>query len=395
MFPDFSYILHFIFGTEPDNAFSIIKTFGLFLAVAFLASAYILSLEMKRKTKEGIFKPVYVKTIEGEPPTLSFIIWQAGFGFIIGFKLVYIIQNFDTFQADAAGILLSLIGSVPGGIIGAIVIGGFHYFQKKKQALLKPIEKQVEVQPYQLVGDITIIAAISGLIGAKLFAIFESADTIRYFLKDPIGQLFSGTGLAIYGGLIVAFITVLMYIRKKGFDSWHMMDVTAPAIITGYAVGRIGCQMSGDGDWGIANTIDKPSWLSWLPDKLWIQHYPHNVINEGIPIPDCTWNYCHQLDPGVFPTPVYETILGFVILGILWSLRKRIQIPGILFFIYMILNGIERYFIEKIRVNDKIHLMNMELTQAEIISVLFVIVGIIGIIWRVNSWKTKHKLPPI
>lgn len=392
MFPDFSYILHFLFGTAPDNAFSIIKTFGLFLAFAFLASAYILSLEMKRKTKEGIFKPLYVKTIEGEPPTFSSIIWQAAFGFIIGFKLVYIIQYFDAFQADAAGILLSLIGNLPGGIIGAIIFGGYHYYQKKKSTLPKPVVKQIEVQPYQLVGDITIIAAISGLIGAKLFAIFESADTIRYFLNDPIGQLFSGTGLAIYGGLIVAFITVLMYIRKKGFNEWHMMDVTAPAIITGYAVGRIGCQMSGDGDWGIPNTLTKPNWLSWLPDKLWVQHYPHNVLNEGIPIPDCTWNYCHQLDPGVFPTPVYETILGFIILGILWSLRKRIQIPGILFFIYMILNGIERYFIEKIRVNDKIHIMNMELTQAEIISVLFIIVGIIGIFWRVKNWRTKQKL---
>jgi phosphatidylglycerol:prolipoprotein diacylglycerol transferase len=385
MYPDFSYILHAIFGTAPDNAFSIIKTFGLLLAVSFLASAFILSLEMKRKTTEGIFKPIPVTVKEGEQPDIWFIISQALFGFILGFKGIYIVQNFSDFQADAASVLLSTRGNMVGGILVAVVYGGWQFYQKKKKALPKPIEKKELLQPVQMVGDITIVAAISGLIGAKLFAIFESAETISYFFKDPIGQLFSGTGLAVYGGLILAFFSVLYFVRKRGLDTWHMMDAAAPAIITGYAVGRIGCQLSGDGDWGIENTMGKPSWLNWLPENLWVQTYPHNVINAGELMPDCTWEYCHQLSPGVFPTPIYETIMGFMILGILWSLRKRIQIPGILFFIYMILNGIERFFIEKIRVNDKIHLLGMELTQAEIISVLFVVAGIAGIFYRLKG----------
>ena len=92
MYPDFSYILHAIFGTAPDNGFSVIKTFGLMLAVAFLVSAYILSLEIKRKTAEGVFKPWSVITLEGEPPSVLFVISQAVFGFILGFKLVYIVQ---------------------------------------------------------------------------------------------------------------------------------------------------------------------------------------------------------------------------------------------------------------------------------------------------------------
>lgn len=388
MYPDFSYILHAIFGTEPDNAFSIIKTFGLLLAVSFLASAFILSLEMKRKTVEGVFMPQQITIIEGEAPDVWFVLSQALFGFILGFKGVYVAQHFSEFQADAAGVILSATGSFGGGILGALLYGGWQFYQKKKTALPKPVEKKQILQPVQMVGDITIVAAISGLIGAKLFAIFESADTIRYFFKDPLGQLFSGTGLAVYGGLIVAFFAVLYYVRKKGLDMWHMMDAAAPAIITGYAVGRIGCQLSGDGDWGIENTFTKPVWLSWLPDNLWVQTYPHNVINAGELIPDCTWQYFHQLSPGVFPTPLYETVMGFMILGILWSLRKRIQIPGILFFIYMILNGIERFFIEKIRVNDKIHLLGMELTQAEIISVLFVVAGLTGIFYRLKGRKS-------
>lgn len=390
MYPDFSYILHAVFGTEPDNAFSIVKTFGLLLAFSFFAAAFVLSLEMKRKTSEGIFRAYPAEVVEGMPPTLSFILGQALFGFVVGFKGLYILTHFSVFQADPAGVLFSGTGHWGGGLLLALVYGGYQYYDKKKKALPKPVVKTVMIQPYQMVGDITIVAAISGLIGAKLFAIFESAETISYFLKDPIGQLFSGTGLAVYGGLIVAFFAVLYFVKKRGLDPWHMMDAAAPAIITGYAVGRIGCQLSGDGDWGIENTMDKPGWLQWLPDPLWAQTYPHNVLNEGVYIEGCTWNYCHELATPVFPTPIYETIMGFVILGILWSLRKRFQTSGVLFFLYMILNGIERFFIEKIRVNDKIQLWDgLSMTQAEIISILFAITGMVGIIYRL---RTKGKI---
>lgn len=388
MYPDLSYILHAIFGTEPDNAASIVKTFGLMLAFAFLASAWVLSMEMKRKTNEGVFKPYKTQVIEGKAPDLVFILIQALIGFIIGYKLLYVVLNFQEFQMDAAGVILSTIGSVPGGLIGALLYGGYQYYVKKKQALPKPKVTQVSIQPQDMVGDITIMAAISGLIGAKVFAIFESVETMTAFFNDPITSLFSGQGLAIYGGLIVAFFAVLYFIRKRGLNPWHMMDVAAPAIIMGYAVGRIGCQLSGDGDWGIANVQPKPQWLSWLPDNLWVQHYPHNVINAGVPIPDCTWEYCNQLMPGVYPTPIYETAMGLIIFAILWSLRKRLAIPGMLFFIYMILSGVQRFLIESIRVNDKIPLMGMEVTQAEIISVLFVIVGMAGLIWLKVTKKT-------
>ena len=203
-------------------------------------------------------------------------------------------------------------------------------------------------------------------------------------MQDPLDQLFSGTGLAVYGGLIVAFFSVLYFIRSKGLDAWHMMDAAAPAIITGYAVGRIGCQLSGDGDWGIPNPHPKPNWLSWLPDNLWSQTYPHNVLNTGEPMPDCTWQYCHELAVGVYPTPIYETIMGFFILALLWFLRKRFSATGLIFFLYMILNGVERFFIEKIRVNDKIMIVGQEWTQAELISSAFISVGIVGFWWR---WK--------
>jgi prolipoprotein diacylglyceryltransferase len=151
----------------------------------------------------------------------------------------------------------------------------------------------------------------------------------------------------------------------------------APALIMGYAVGRIGCQLSGDGDWGIVNTLDMPSWW-FLPDWMWAYDFPHNVLNQGIPIEGCEGIYCRKLSAAVFPTPFYEVVASLIIFGILWSLRKRIEIAGMLFFIYVTLNGFERFWIEKIRVNDKIPLLGMNPSQAEIISFLLFFTGIIG-----------------
>ncbi|MBK8832882.1 MAG: prolipoprotein diacylglyceryl transferase [Saprospiraceae bacterium] len=114
--------------------------------------------------------------------------------------------------------------------------------------------------PHHRIGDITILAAISGIIGARLFSIIESEENIKAFIKDPLDQLLSGSGLAIYGGLILAFITVYWYIYRKGMKPIHVMDAVAPALIMGYGVGRLGCQFSGDGDWGIVNTAPAPGW---------------------------------------------------------------------------------------------------------------------------------------
>ena len=246
---------------------------------------------------------------------------------------------------------------------------------------------------HEKVGDITLMAAFSGVVGAKLFAIIESADTFKAFLRDPIQTLISGSGLAIYGGLIVAFLAVTWYVRRLGIRPIHIMDATAPALMVGYGVGRLGCQLSGDGDWGIVSQMPKPSWAGWIPDLLWGQTYPRNVLNEGVEMADCTWKYCHQLAHPVYPTPIYETILAFIIVGILWALRKKLTKAGQLFFLYCFLNGVERFFIEKIRVNDKLHIAGMSFTQAELISFLLIFIGIAGFI--IVSRKSSGSAPAI
>ena len=387
MYPDISYFFHDLLGTSPDNGLSILKTFGVFLILAFIASAYVLNLELKRKEKDGLLTGSIEKERIGFPATWQEIATNALFGFILGFKLPYIFQHFQEFRPDPASVILSGKGTWLWGMIAAAGFAYFKYWDSKKRALDKPLLKEIKVMPHDRIGDITILAAISGIIGARLFSILESEENIKAFIQDPLDQLLSGSGLAIYGGLIVAFITVYRYVVKKGMKPIHVMDAVAPALIVGYGVGRMGCQFSGDGDWGIVNTAPAPNWW-FLPDWAWSYTYPHNVLNDGIPMEGCTWDYCHQLAEGVYPTPLYEVFFSLIIFIILWSLRKRFKVAGMIFFIYVLLNGIERFFIEKIRTNPDISLFGMEATQAEYVAGLLILTGIIGMVYL---WIKREK----
>jgi phosphatidylglycerol---prolipoprotein diacylglyceryl transferase len=390
MYPDFSYLFHDVFGTAPDNWLSIFKTFGVFLALAFAASAYFLKLELKRKGEDGLFTPVMTKTTVGEKASIMDIISNGMFGFLLGFKALAVYEHFEAFKFDPSAIIFSKEGNWIGGILGFAVFGFLVYYEKYKKRLDPPKVIESLVKPHENTFEITFAAGIGGILGAKIFAIFESARSLENFVLDPVGTFFSGSGLAIYGGLIGGFIAVFLLIRKLGIKTIHMMDATAPALLIGYGVGRIGCQLSGDGDWGI-DAAAKPSWW-FLPDWLWSYKYPNNVSLQGENIPNCIGHYCKQLVNAAYPTPVYETILAFIIFGILWSLRKRIKIPGVLFFLYMLLNGIERFFIEKIRVNDKINAMGLTFTQAEFIAVMFVLIGTAGIAYLYfNNQKPKQE----
>jgi len=383
MYPDFSYFMHDVFGTEPDNFFSIIQTFGLLLALAFLGSAYVLYLEMKRREGLGQFKATKVKRVIGKSASVSELLTNGLVGFILGYKGVFAYQNWDAFLHDASAVILSPYGHAGGGLILGIAFAVWAWWQAERKKLPKPKVVVEKIRPHQRVGEITIVAAVSGIIGAKLFAIFESADTIRAFLADPVNTLFSGSGLAVYGGLIVAFATVYWYVKKLGLKPIHMMDAVAPALMVGYAIGRLGCHFSGDGDWGIVNELDKPWWF-FLPEWMWAYDYPHNVLNQGVPIEGCDFRYCRRLDPPVFPTPIWESIICTGLFFILWFLRKRLTVPGMLFAVYLVLNGVERFFIEKIRVNETFVLMGMEMTQAELISFLTILTGLVfgGYLYR-------------
>ncbi|MBK7095923.1 MAG: prolipoprotein diacylglyceryl transferase [Saprospiraceae bacterium] len=381
MYPDLSYFFHDVFGTPYDNWTSIFKTFGLLMAIAFLVSAWILRLELIRKEKEGFLKPTVLLYGNENKNLYTSAIINGIVGFILGFKIPLIFSELDRFKQDPAGTLFSTDGNILIALIVAVGFGAYSYWDSKKNA--GKTEKEITLHPYERTGDIIIIAAISGIIGARLFSILENFDL---FLTDPVGQIFSGSGLTMYGGLIVAFAAVYYYVRKKGIPPLHMMDMAGLAIVVGYGIGRLGCHFSGDGDWGIVNEMTKPGWFI-LPDWMWSYNYPHNVINEGIPLENCSAHYCKQLVPGVFPTSVYEFIAMLIVFTVMWKIRKRIKIAGVLFFIFLIFQGIERFLIETIRVNPKYIFLGMNLSQAQYISLAIIIAGIIGIFYLYKRHK--------
>ncbi len=389
MYPDLSYILHALIDTNPDNWTSIVKTFGLMLVIAILSSAWVLYLELKRKEEEGLLHAVPTKVITGKPATPIELIVNAIIGFVLGFKILYIFSNFAEFQADASSVLLSSKGVLIGGIIGSIIGTGLKYWEKNKDKLDEPKEEIINIYPHDRIGDITIVGALAGIIGAKIFAVVEDLDAL---FADPIGVLFSGSGMAIYGGLIVGFIAGYAYVKSLGIKPIHVLDGVGPALIVGAGVGRMGCQLAGDGCWGIVNNSPQPSWW-FLPDWAWSFTYPNNVINEGAPIADCRWLYCRELTEGVYPTPLIEMLMFAIIFAILWSLRKRIKIPGFIFFLYLSFNGLERFLIEKIRVNDRYEILGFQSTQAEFIAVILFMIGIIGCLVLWQRSKTRQVEP--
>jgi prolipoprotein diacylglyceryltransferase len=244
-----------------------------------------------------------------------------------------------------------------------------------------------------MVGNMTMIAAIAGILGAK---IFHNLENLAEFSADPIGSLVSFSGLSIYGGLIVGGGAVLYYAVKNGLTWIHVADACAPGLMAAYGVGRIGCQLSGDGDWGMPNPNPKPDWLSWAPDWMWAFDYEGNVLNKDLGSPG---NPVEHIENGIsliyegnaWPTPFYETIMAFIIFGVLWSLRKKIQIPGFIFSLYLALNGVERFFIEKIRINPDYHFLGIEATQAELIAILMFVFGLVGIAY---FSKNRNKYIP-
>ena len=380
MYPTISHLIYDLFGVNIPLP---IQTFGFWVAISFLAAAWVVTMELKRKESEGFLSAVKVKEIIGKKLSAQEIISSVLVGFGIGFKGVEAIFHYSDLVANPQDFILSTRGNLLGGLLIAGIALYLKWKENQKTILAIPKEIEKTVHPFELVGNITMIAAISGIIGAKIFHNLENFDT---FLADPIGQLMSFSGLTFYGGLIAGAISVIWYAKKYQINIKHLIDSAAPALMLAYGVGRIGCQMSGDGDWGIDNLAPKPEWMSFLPDWMWSYNFPHNVINAGIPIEGCTGNFCMQLANPVWPTAFYEVLMSITIFGILWAMRKHIKVPGALFFIYLAFNGIERFFIEKVRINTEYNILG-GITQAEIISFCLVLTGIIGATYLYKTRK--------
>ncbi|HLG04233.1 MAG TPA: prolipoprotein diacylglyceryl transferase [Bacteroidia bacterium] len=374
----------------------LLQSFGFFVAIAFLLCAWVFAKELVRKERQGKLKGTFRKVIKGVAATKADLTAQFIFGFLIGWKFIAIFFAGEDFSNDPRAYILSGQGNIYTGLIFGGLFTWWRWRQAEKQRLPEPKEETEKVSPAEHVGNMTLLAALFGFLGAKLFHILENFSD---FLNDPGDMLFSFSGLTMYGGLILGAVAVLMYARKQEFSMLHVMDACAPGLLLAYGVGRLGCHISGDGDWGIVNTALMPGWLSFLPEWVWAFDYPNNVNRTCLP--DASYAnsilaaFCDPENPRliapVYPTPLYEAFINIVLFFFFWIfLRKRIVTPGLLFSLYLVFNGLERFFIEIIRVNNVLFTIgSFEMTQAQLIALTLVALGLIGIVW---SKKHANKI---
>jgi phosphatidylglycerol:prolipoprotein diacylglycerol transferase len=216
---------------------------------------------------------------------------------------------------------------------------------------LRELEK-----PVDWAYEIVFAALVGGLVGARGYFVIQNYNEVKH---DLIGHIFSGSGLVWYGGAIGGAIGVILWMRWRDMLNLVTFDMCVTVLALGYGIGRIGCQVSGDGDYGIA---------SKLP---WAMAYPHGTV----PTP-----------PGVTvqPTPIYETVAMCLLAYFLWQLRDRVR-PGVVLGFYLVFSGLERLLVEFVRRNKEIL---WGLTAPQLESVVLMVIGVVllAVMARQGGW---------
>lgn len=216
-------------------------------------------------------------------------------------------------------------------------------------------------KPVDWAYEIVFAALIGGLVGSRAYYVIQNYNQVK---GDLIGSIFSGSGLVWYGGAIGGAIGVISWMVWRKALNLVTVDMCATVLALGYGIGRIGCQVSGDGDYGI-------------PSKLpWAMAYPHGTV----PTP-----------PGVTvqPTPIYETLAMCLLAYFLWQLRDRVR-PGTIFALYLLFSGLERLLVEFIRRNKEV-LAGLTAPQVESVAVMAIGAVLLVVFVRADglrSWRS-------
>ena len=366
MFPTLSHLVHYLTGADVRIP---VQTFGVFLALSFWAAYVAFRLEFMREEHDGVVHAFsrYPLTIRQQWVLLAIYAFT---GFLLGYKLVYVFHNYSLFLGAPSRFLFSPEGSLAGGLVSAILLIAWRLLLTR----LNGQQTERLIYPHQQVDRLMFWCGVTGFIGALLFAKLEYAADL---FRSPGTWLRTYHGLTFYGGFIFGAITYL-YIttRRMGIRLIDAMDIGSPGMMLAYGVGRMGCHLSGDGDWGIVNTLARPT---WIPQWAWATDYPHNVERQGMPIPDCYEFYCNVLPQPVFPTSLYESVICIGLFVLLWKMRPRLKRGGLLFFLFILFNGVERFGIEFIKLNPKHCLGGICLTQAQWIAAGFILTGVAGL----------------
>ena len=210
--------------------------------------------------------------------------------------------------------------------------------------------------------SIVIAAAVAGIAGSRLYAIL---DDLPAYLADPKSMIFSGSGFVFYGGMIGGVIGAYLVSRWYRISFGVTIDMCAPALAIGQAIGRIGCLLSGDGDWGLPSTMP------------WAMAYPRAIVGwdaSTVLKLDDHYQLVSGFFPGVrvHPAPIYETILYLGVFYLLWSMRKTSHPPGRLIYWYMVLAGAARFVVEFVRINPRVF---GPLSEAQLIAIAMMILG--------------------
>ncbi len=275
-----------------------VYSYGLMMALAFIVTSLLLRREFERT---GI-NPDLAHSI-----TLAAIVCG-----IIGAKAYSTIESWN-WNPFVTGIL-SLFG------YGLLVTLGFFIVRFVFRKIISP-----RIESPELTNSITFTLAVGGSVGVIAYAMLS---TWGDFITAPFGFLrnMMGSGLAWYGGLIYGSFAVLEVILRSKNPVLKTIDFIGPLMILGYAFGRMGCFLSGDGDYG------PPSNLPWA------MAFPNGTISTAA---------IYGPNVRVHPTPLYEVILCVAIFAFLWIIRKRKEYtPGFIFGLSLILIGIERIITE-------------------------------------------------